>query len=46
MLDKLFPVIEYEETDPVMDYFSVLFFAAMFAVLMSVGLFMFCVYVL
>lgn len=46
MLDKIFPVIEYEETDPFMDYVAVLFYAAMFAVLMSVGLFMFCVYVL
>jgi hypothetical protein len=46
MLDKIFPVIEYEETDPFMDYVAVLFYTGMLAVLISIGLFMFCVYVL
>ena len=46
MLNRIFPVIEYEETDPLMDYCSVLFFAGLLAVLISVGLFMVCVYIL
>ena len=46
MLDKLFPYIADEDTDPVMDFAQMLFFSALLSCLASVVLFLVCVYVL
>lgn len=46
MFNKLFPAIECEDSDAVMDFAAIMFFGAMIGALLAVALFMVCVYVL